>query len=306
MLYVMVSAGLLIFNPPHTHTTSKELALYSDVVPIDAYIEFEDVPEISDGKRTFVFAALITYDASGLVDLSVDEIREIANIFEQRHYDYQGWRYYKSLVKYVSNEHYIEDVIDFFETLDSITTEEDRIVLILIGHGGVVNNTFYFSVCRWRSLDGTYVDEVISSLTLLNAIYIIGPALDFIWFVSCESLGFINDVGSLVPFYAGNVVIWGYSEDVHVDDAQEDLRKFGDFYEKDNPSVEWIWYLIKSCPKSWNCILVQYDQYNLMLPDLMERDLHLLSYRPADYEKSTAYGGGSSYPGGGYLFVSPT
>ena len=76
--------------------------------------------------------------------MSVDEICKVVDVFKQRHNEYQGWPYYKSLVKYVSDKYYIEDVIDFFETLDRITTEGDRIILILVGHGKIINNNILF------------------------------------------------------------------------------------------------------------------------------------------------------------------
>jgi len=255
----------------------------------------EDQPEESDGIKKLVVAALVAYDDIGVVDDVRDEIDSLLGKLRDRWcQDYRNeWEYCERKIWDINSNDPSSSFRDFFEWLDSITTREDRIVLLLAGHGGIRDGTYYFAI-KTEKAGNKVKHYVVSSHTLLYALGTLGSALDFVWFVSCESSGFIDNTGYSIENYARNVIVWGYIIDVPAKVAEADINTVKDNYSEGNPAIEEIYDLQMN-----HAILDQLDIYYGLL--------RLLSGRPAEESGEPVDGGlvGGNPPGGPSDTVTP-
>jgi len=144
--------------------------------------------EPGDGYKKLVLAALLAYDETEVVSKVEDETQQFAETLERRSKQY-GWNDSISIIEYINPYHPVESFENFFEHLDMETDTDDRIILILVGHGTIEDNTFYFSIKTYHK-DGDIHHLAIDSYSLFSSIEILRPAVDFIRFISCLSAQF--------------------------------------------------------------------------------------------------------------------
>lgn len=284
---ILVAISPLIFTHTVPLSPAKTLSFSIDnndeIIPVSLYLT--DIPETSDGTQKLIIAALLAYDQTGVVSDLEDEVRGLIDTLKRR--DYVSDWFIDGFVWEIDASNPVDSFKDFFEYVDSITANDDRVVLILAGHGGIVDGTYYFAI-KTKEIGTKKSHYVISDFMLHVAMSHIGSALDFVWLVSCESSGFIDNVGYSIEDCARNVIVWGYRVDVASYVAENDLDTVKQQYEQGNPAIEDIYY-----EQIQHSLLDQLDLYYGLL--------RLLSLRPAEPDGTPI----NVLPGGGSFSSTP-
>ncbi len=271
-------------NQPKSIMTLSSPSIEGEITVTKITMEDPYTEEAGDGYKKLVLAAILAYDETGTVGRVENEIYVLSEILERRHREY-GWDDFVSRIATVDPQDPENSFKEFFESLDRETDADDRIILILAGHGGIEDGKYFFSIKTYYILYPIVTNDVaLDSDSLFYTISILGPAVDFIWFISCKSYEFFNDISKdRLQSVFDSLIGWAYTGKVHVLDTEIDLNATADAYREGNPPLETIYEDIKSCPNSAAGVeLVQRDYY---LGDLCLLSLH-----------STSTGGGG---GGG-------
>jgi len=287
-----------------THTTNKPDLLTAGAVnvridPQKSQTHRDRYPDTKgDGKTRYVvviMASLIYQHNNNLTAMiHNDSWIKLYKNFKENSYKYKP---YKKGIEFESTGQapywrvseiypvYEEDVWDLIDQVDKLTDADDRIALIWVSHGYYDSNNkigalglYNHYVDSTGSLQGDYID----SYELANIFRILGPALDFVWVIACQSANVLvpdkNDPQLDHPIWAltdVGVVAYGYEEDIvfspyqSVSDIDRQISDFVSYVFMDNRSVEetivmskrqhsseydweiWTWYDLYIGKASW-------------------------------------------------------
>lgn len=141
------------------------------------------------------------------------------------------WRLYLT-------ENYYDDFSKFLGyicSIDKATDGDDRIILFIVGHGSYSydNGTYYF-----RLEDETLIPDT----ELYRVFETLGPALDFIWMLSCESVTTMDySVQSDLREDLKDYIFWGYTDIINISyglSLYSQAKEFLDGLRKDITIIE--------------------------------------------------------------------
>lgn len=186
-------------------------------------VEINDYyPENKDGIHKFVWAMYIQryndqYDIPSSVISALTH--SVSNALEKL-WETIGYKNYtkKQPLLYVAPPNAgWDDFQDFFYKLDQITDSDDRILLFIVGHGGVNLSGIY----NYKLGYGEVPDAVLYKL-----FKILGPALDFIWMLTCYSADINFDYLQSLNNSAQSYIIWVHKGNLYFGPETEAINQF--------------------------------------------------------------------------------
>lgn len=184
---------------------------------IPVQVEIKDYyPEGADGVRKFYVAIYMQpfYEEYSSVDLR----EPLKNLKEALKRNLQGSWQWGSYVYSAPIDADFNTLEEFFKVVDSQTDADDRIFLIISGHGAIDSDGRYYYVLG----DGTKVGD----LALMGLLRTLGPALDFVIFFTCYSYNFnygqnLNVINDTALGYE----IWLHESEGYTSEFEDQISK---------------------------------------------------------------------------------
>lgn len=279
----------------------------SNIIVVEPTIK--NMAEQENDEAIIYLAIIIAYDYKDELSYVRDDIKAMVDDTDFLEKLKGNWDDIDYDIYYIDPSAPAESFAEAIEKIDNITGPEDRVLLLLLGHGlaredgsGSISS-YYFVLARKQDKE-----VVVTSDYLAYAFGVIGVAIDFIWFLSCYSGAFINDIGENIDYYVGGVVVWGYNWDVLIlyrntdSDLPKDVKSFWQLVVYNEITVvDDIYRRIYTCPDSTEyydrtVILVQLDLY-----DFDGNSLVLSQKRPPEPVPSTGHSWGGPPTDWGYV-----
>ncbi|MGQ4892514.1 MAG: hypothetical protein ACP6IP_08505 [Candidatus Njordarchaeia archaeon] len=149
----LLLALTIILSIAPNYTSSQTKIIYLSALNagmITGGISVKDYyPEIRDGVRKFIFAVFEQtnyeppYDQLPGIHEKINELRDVlkSRVEEYNRIHSEKW-VWEEYIFDISPAH-ITDFVSFFEKLDEVSDGDDRIFLIIMGHGGMNGNQYY-------------------------------------------------------------------------------------------------------------------------------------------------------------------
>jgi len=228
-------AGITASSSPSGDYTTKTVQI------VDYY------PEEKDGIRN-LYVAIIFQDFNGHFDSLKQPLTEIGREILQDKDVYGNWQCSQSYPDvFEDDEMSYGDFASYIKTIDNKTDGDDRLILLIVGHGADWYGTYHL---KFES------GEEIPESTLKSLLATLGPALDFLWLFSCHSELFGAHEAESLGLDAKEFILWCYHGDTLINTMAIQAENFKNALENGITKIEGIYSWMTSTEN-----LTRFDYY---------------------------------------------
>ncbi len=153
----------------------------------------------------------------------------------------------------------VKDFAEYIKEIDSLTDGDDRLFLFIAGHGEIYEDEYWLVLESGEKISGEALEAYFETL---------GPALDFLWLLSCNSVKFAEDYAGTLKRRAMEYILWCYEGDVEMDKFEAHAEIFCRCLNEGITTIEMIAGEIKNNESGSQLIIYDYWPGFLDIPEL--------------------------------------